>query len=114
MGYLNEEQMADGSSVEKTVAPGSSANVILTEYTPFKYGVNKDRTMPQHKGKDADTGEELTFTGFAFHDCVKSLNDSIIPGMTVVQVKCLDNGTKYPDYELSVVTGAAKTEEKPF
>lgn len=113
MGYLNEDQMKDGNT-SNTVAPGKTANVILTEYAPFAYGPNKDKTMPKHLGQDADNGQAYEFVGFAFHDCVKSLNDSIIPGMTVVQVKCLDNGTKYPDYELSVVTGAAKTEEKPF
>jgi hypothetical protein len=107
MAYLTDDQLKDGSSEQKTVALGKTANVVLTEYAPFQYGPAKDKTMPKHLGKDADTGEEYEFVGFAFHDAVKGLNDAITPGITVVRVSCLDNGTKYPDYELSVVTGVA-------
>jgi len=106
MSYLTPDQLNDGNS-DRTLLPGTTANVVLTEYTPFNFGQNKDKVMPQHKGKNADSGEELTFTGFAFHEAVKGLNDAIVPGNTVIRVECLDNGTKYPDYSLSIVTGAA-------
>ena len=116
MAYLNEEQLKDGSVANNTIAPGDTANVVLTEYAPFQS--KKGTTIPKHKGKDADTGVEYEFVGFKFHDAVKQLNDAIVPGVTVVRVECLDNGTIYSDYELSVVVGAVAKEvakdEIPF
>lgn len=114
MSYLNAEQLAHGTTLISTVAPGKTANVVLTEYAPFNYGPTKEKTMPKHIGMDADTGTEYEFVGFAFHDAVKQLNDAIEPGVTVVKVECLDNGTKYPDYALSVVTGTEKKSKKPL
>lgn len=114
MAYLTPDQMQDGNSEQKTVKPGTSANVVLTDYAPFNYGPNKDKVMPKHLGTDAETGEKYEFVGFAFHDAVKQLNDDIVPGTTVVNVKCLDTGTKYPDYELTIVKGTEKKADAPF
>lgn len=115
MPYLNEEQLQDGSNNSNTIAPGKSANVVLTEYSPFQYEKNGvTKTMPKHKGTDAESGQEYEFVGFLFHDAVKQLNDAIIPGQTVVNVKCIDNGTKYSDYELTIVAGTEKKAEAPF
>lgn len=110
MAYLTTDQLADGNQ-SNTLAPGETATVILTEYAPFtsKKGV----TIPKHLAKNTDTGAELEFVGFKFHDAVKPLNDQIIPGITALKVMCLDNSTQYPDYEVSVAALGA-TEEAPF
>ena len=115
MSYLTSDQLKDGANDGRTIPAGQTANVILTEYASFNYGPNKDKVMPKHLGKDADTNEDYEFVGFAFHDAVKQLNDSIEPGITVIRVEVLDNGTKYSDYSLSIVKGTEKkAEEKPF
>lgn len=126
MSILTPDQMNIGSDTGATIAPGKSANIVITSFTPFQYGTNKDKTMPKYLAKDADTGMDYEFVGFQFHDCVKELNDSLELDVTVINVVCLDNGTKYPDYELTVVTGKKpavatpvkeeeiKTEDIPF
>lgn len=109
MGYANQEQaLKDGNTEVSTVAPGSTANVILTEYAPFQYGPMKDKTMPKHLGKDADTGTDYEFVGFKFHDAWKAATAQLDfePGVTVFQVECLENGSKYPDYAIKVVSAA--------
>ena len=114
MPFLSAQEMAIGDgNGGNTVKAGSSANVVLTKFDPFQYGANKEKTMPKYFAKDADTGETYEFVGFKFHDCVKELNDRIGED-TVVHVKCLDNGTKYPDYELTVASLGAKKEDAPF
>jgi hypothetical protein len=93
-----------------TVAPGTKANVVLVSYEPFQSKSGK--TIPKHKGKDADTGAEYEFVGFKFHDAFKGLLPAgatqeeidrlIVPEITVVEVECLENGSQYPDYVLSI------------
>lgn len=117
MGYHNQDQaMKDGGNAVTTVNPGTTANVVLTEYAPFNYGPTKEKTMPKHLGKDADTGAEYEFVGFKFHDAWKeaTATSDFEPGVTVFQVECLENGTKYPDYALRIVSATKVKEEAPF
>jgi hypothetical protein len=114
MGYINQDQaLKDGNTEVSTVAPGTVAKVILTEYAPFQYGPMKDKTMPKHLGKDADTGAEYEFVGFKFHDAWKeaTANLDFEPGVTVFQVECLENGSKYPDYAIKIVSATKVKEE---
>lgn len=108
MGYLTEEQKKDGSGMGDTVAVGESARVVLTEYAPFQ--TKKGKTMPKHLGFDNNTGARYEFTGYAFHEAVKELSDSITPNVTVLDVQCLDNSTQWPDYSLIVSTDAVNAE----
>lgn len=105
MGYLNEEQMKDGSQ-SSTVEAGETARVVLTAYEPFQS--KKGNTIPKHLGYDNDTLAGYEFVGFKFHEAVKEINDSITPGETVIEVQCLDNSTAYPDYAITVTTDKAK------
>jgi len=114
MGYLSKDQLNDGNTQPATLAPGQSANVILNEYKPFQYGTNKEKTMPKHLGQDADTGEQYEFVGFDFHEAIREHNEAIIPGVTVLHIECLDNGTKYPGYAIKVVAGGATSDAAPF
>jgi len=111
MSYLTNEQMLDGST-DNTIKPGSSANVVLVSYEPFTS--KKGKTIPKHIAKDADTGATYELVGYAVHDCLKQLNDSIVPEQTVVNIKCIDNGSAYPDFEATIVGVPAKEESKPF
>ena len=108
MSYLNPDQMNDGNSQLKTILPDQAANIVLVSYDPFKYGANKDKTMPKHLAKNADTGEDLEFVGLAFHEAIKPFNEQIIPQVSVLHVECLNNGTKYPDYSIKMVLAGEK------
>lgn len=109
MALLSQEELAIGNNEGgNTLAPGSTANIVITSFAPFKFGPTKEKTMPKYIAKDADTGADYEFVGFKFHDAIKPLNDNIVAEATVIRVECLDNGTKYPDYQLTVVAGAEK------
>jgi hypothetical protein len=121
MSYLTPEQKQMGSNLKaNTLAAGEVANVVLTAFAPFDYvkdGVTK--TMLKHLGTNADTGETYEFFGFSFHEAVAKISDDIVEGVTVLKVECLDNGTKYPDYAISIAPNQTaqqftKTEEAPF
>jgi hypothetical protein len=118
MGYITEDEVNEfGGS--KELKRGQKVNVVLDEYAPFFYGENKDKKMPKHLGHNADTGEELEFVGFDFHEKVGELNDDIVPGSTVLEVECVDNDAKFAEYNMSVWKGGAgksedKNEEVPF
>lgn len=108
MSYLNKEEMQHGGNAIETIKPGDNARVVLTSYEPFQFGAAKDKTMPKHLGYDNDSGTAYEFVGYAFHDAIKPINDVIVPGETVLEVQCLDNGTKYPDYAVAVSNAKAK------
>ena len=114
MPYLDEQGMQDGSGNGQTLSPGQKAKVILLKYEPFLYGDDKDKTMPKHLAINAETQAALEFVGFAFHDEVKKLNDSIVEEVTVLEVECIDNDTKYPDYAIKVVEGGTKSDDPGF
>lgn len=99
-----------------TLEPGQKAKVVITRYEPFFYGENKDKKMPKYLAVNADTNQPLEFVGFRFHDEIKKINDMIEPTVTVLDVECVDNGTKYPDYAIGIVAGgkAAREDESPF
>lgn len=107
MAFLNEEQMEVGSSNGATLIPGQTANVVLTEFAPFKYG-DDGKQMPKYYVRDAHSGKVYEFVGFKFHEAVKQINDAIEANATVVHVTCIKNekSDKYHDYELTVVSGA--------
>lgn len=116
MAYLTPEQVNEGRN-DGTLAPGSSANVVVMEYAPFTS--KKGKTIPKHIVKDAESGTVYELVGYAFHDAIGQLNqDAIIPEQTVLHVKCLDNGTQYPDFEVTLVGAAQATadsgEKIPF
>lgn len=113
MAYLTPEQMQEDEvkSDIREMKAGETMNVVLTEYAPFQYGENKEKTMKKHLGFNADTNEKMQFVGFAFHDEVKRLSDQIEPGVTVLKVECLDSGSKYPDFALSIVSGGKPSDD---
>ena len=113
MALLTPEQMQDDTLDKKTLSPGETANIVITKYDPFMYGPNKDKEMKKYLARNADTGAELEFVGFAFHDCVKELNDSLNFDETVIKVECIDNSSKYPDFKFTVVAGE-KTDSIAF
>ena len=101
MAYLDNEQMKDGTS--GSISGGETKNVVPLRYSPFL--TKKGKKMPKHILRDNDNGEELEIVGYAFHDSIKSLNDKIVPGETVLKVECLDNGTLYPDFNIVIADG---------
>lgn len=112
MAMLTPEQMQDGQN-DGMLKPGQNANVVLVAYEPFQS--KKGRTIPKYVCKDADSGARYEIVGYGFHEIVKELNDSIVPEQTVLHVKCLDNGSAFPDFEATIVTGTEKkADEKPF
>lgn len=102
MPLLTPEQMNDGNN-SNTIEVGKSANVVINSYEPFQS--KKGKTIPKYIATDADTGAKYELVGYSIHDCLKQLNDDITADQTVVQVKVLDNGTAYPDYEATIVAG---------
>lgn len=113
MSLLSTEEVNESFGGSATLEPGQKAKVIITRYEPFFYGENKDKKMPKYLAVNAESNEPLEFVGFRFHEEIKSINDRIEPAVTVLDVECVDNGTKYPDYAISVAEGG-KAEETPF
>ena len=117
MALLSPEEMNESFGVSSiTLEPSQKAKVIITSYEPFFYGENKDKKMPKYLAVNAETNAPLEFVGFKFHEEVKAFNDQINPTVTVLDVECVDNGTKYFDYKIEIADGSPvkAAEANPF
>lgn len=111
MGYLSSEEVSEFLNGNgKEMKAGNTYKLIPLRYEPFFYGPLKDKKMPKHILMNVETNEEVEGVGFKFHDAIGLLNDAIVPEVTVLDVQCLDNGTKYPDFLIEVASGGVKTE----